>query len=86
MVGDLECGDFAVTMLRELHSEPTESPSYSELYALYLSNNDSRVWQFVGDFADDGLGEKFGPQTDQKVELLPAGERIIELFEQETAR
>lgn len=83
---DLERGDFAVTMLRELDREPTGIFTYSELYALYPGDDDSRVRQLVGEFHDADLVERFGPRTDRKVELLPAGRRVLEFFEQQIAQ
>lgn len=86
VAGTLETGEFGVTLLRELNRATDGILTYSELYALYPGDNDSRVRQLIGDFADDGLLEKFGPRTDRKVELLPAGSRVLELFEQEIAQ
>lgn len=85
LADDLERGDFAVTMLRELDREPTGILTYSELYALYPGDDDSRVRQLVGEFNDADLVERFGPRTDRKVELLPAGRRVLESVEQKIA-
>ncbi|EMA45907.1 HTH domain-containing protein, partial [Halobiforma nitratireducens] len=82
----LERGDFAVTMLRELSRDPNGILSYSELYSLYPGDDDSRVRQLVSEYVDLELVDRFGPRTDRKVELLPAGERVLELYETEIAR
>lgn len=82
---DLSENEFAATMLRALAREPNGVLSYSNLYALYPGGNDSRVRQIVGEFVDAELLERFGPRTDRKVELLPAGERVLEHFEREIA-
>ncbi|ELY58842.1 hypothetical protein C492_11530 [Natronococcus jeotgali DSM 18795] len=85
LANNLEQGEFAVTMLRELDRDPSGILTYSELYALYPGDNDSRVRQLVGDYHDADFIERFGPRTDRKVELLPSGRRALELFEDKTA-
>ncbi|WP_312908532.1 HTH domain-containing protein [Natronosalvus caseinilyticus] len=86
IAADLEADSFEVTMLRELYADPSGILSYAELYDLYPGDNDSRVRQIVGQFVDDDLVNRFGPQRSKKVELRPLGEQVLETFERETAR
>ncbi|MFC7216542.1 helix-turn-helix domain-containing protein [Saliphagus sp. GCM10025334] len=86
IAANLEADSFEVTMLRELYADPSGILSYAELYDLYPGDNDSRVRQIVGQFVDDDLVNRFGPQRSKKVELRPLGEQVLETFERETAR
>ncbi len=82
---ELDPAGRAVKLLRDLRESPSQSLSYSSLYAQTTVSND-RVRQVLLQLADLGLVERFGPTTDRHVELLHAGDAYLEALAAEARR
>jgi hypothetical protein len=65
-----------VSILRWLDDAPGGTLTYHALYAR-SHVTDKRVIQRLGDLADLGLVERFGPKNDKKVVLLDAGREYL---------
>lgn len=76
----------AVRILRDLSAEPGETLAYHELQAAHGDVSTARVSQLVGTLAEYELVEKYGPRTEQYVDLLPAGRRLLETIDEEIGR
>jgi len=74
-----------VDILRTLYENNGGPLAYRELYAEYLCDN-SRIRQCLGQLNSYELINQFGPRNDRKVELLEAGEAVLEAFDREIAR
>lgn len=81
----LEKDSREVDILRTLYENNGGPLAYGELYAEYLCDN-SRIRQCLGQLNSYELINQFGPRNDRKVELLEAGEAVLEAFDREIAR
>jgi DNA-binding MarR family transcriptional regulator len=75
----------AVALLRTLAAEPGETLPYRELVASATVSK-SRVSQLLGTLEELTLVERFGPRTDQRVELSPAGSAFVDALDAEIGR
>ncbi|MDF9748392.1 helix-turn-helix domain-containing protein [Natrinema salsiterrestre] len=74
-----------VAILRTLYEDDGDALSYGQLYAEFQCD-ESRVRQCISELVSLELVNRFGPQTGRMVELLEAGEAVLETFDKETAR
>lgn len=81
----IDAGDRSLQILRSLSDEPGETLPYSALYA-EAHVGEARVRQCITDLVDLGLVATFGPSGDRKVELLEAGRRVLEAFDERIGR
>lgn len=75
----------AVSILRRLADEPGETLAYSELVAVTTVSK-SRVSQLLGRLEEYSLVERYGPRTDQRVELRPAGSAFVDALDADIGR
>jgi DNA-binding MarR family transcriptional regulator len=75
----------AVRILRDLAVEPGESLAYGALVAGHEVSR-SRISQLLGTLEEADLVERYGPRTDQRVDLLPAGRAFVDTLDEETGR
>lgn len=83
---DLDPDGREVRLLRALEAESSETLAYSQAYAEFAEVQDSRVRQTIGRLAELGLVATFGPQSDRKVELLEAGNRVLKSLSDDIGR
>jgi len=74
-----------VAILRTLYEDDGDALSYGQLYAEFQCD-ESRVRQCISELVSLDLINRFGPQTSRMVELLEAGEAVLETFDKEIAR
>jgi len=75
----------AVSILRTLAAKPGETLPYRELVASATVSK-ARISQLLGELEDLSLVERYGPRTDTRVELLPAGSAFIDALDAEHGR
>lgn len=74
-----------VNLLRELAEEPGESLSYHAVKSKHEVSA-SRISQMLNDLEQHRLVERWGPRTEQQVDLLPAGRELLNQINRETTR
>lgn len=75
----------AVTILRELAAEPSQTLSYHELTSLCQVSS-SRVSQVLGSLEDADLIDRYGSQEHRQVDLSPTGLAFLEELDEELGR
>jgi DNA-binding MarR family transcriptional regulator len=75
----------ATDILRTLADEPAQTLSYHELVAT-TQVSASRVSQVLGELEDAQVIERYGPQSQRKVDLLPAGRTLVKQLDTEIGR
>jgi DNA-binding MarR family transcriptional regulator len=75
----------AVGLLRDLAAEPSDTLDYHALVES-ADVSRSRVSQLLGDLEDLDLAERFGPRTEKRVEVRPAGTAFLDTLDAEIGR
>jgi hypothetical protein len=82
---ELDADGRPVRVLRDLAAESAETLSYAELRAQH-DVSAGRVSQVLDDLEALGLAERYGPRTEQRVELLPAGSAFLDALDADLGR
>ena len=74
-----------VEVLRQLAAEPSDSLSYHEIKSSFDVTS-GRISQVLGTLEDLDLAQRYGPRSEQHVELLPAGSAFLDALGAESGR
>ncbi|WP_169719000.1 helix-turn-helix domain-containing protein [Haloplanus natans] len=82
---ELDPNSREVALLRRLAEEPGETLPYRELVAASTVSK-GRVSQLLGDLEELDLVERYGPRSETRVELRPAGSAFVDALDAEHGR
>lgn len=85
-VDELDADRRPLAVLRTIADEPTGTVVYDALQTAHDDVSRARISQVLGTLEDLQLVERWGPRTDQRVDLLPAGANVVEWFDTEIGR
>ncbi|WP_136690070.1 helix-turn-helix domain-containing protein [Halorhabdus amylolytica] len=74
-----------VEVLRRLAAEPSDSLSYHEIKSSF-DVTAGRISQVLGTLEELDLAQRYGPRSEQHVELLPAGSAFLDALDAEIGR